>query len=184
MILDHHTANNKNLDYFIAKCREWEARCGQAVAMHILPHDAAQRDKVQGLSFQSHFQKLGLPSRIVPRTTDIWAAIDLTRRLLRYCVFHARCSEPVLVDGIEHISGVNALENYQTAPMGRSGVERKEPLHNACSHAADAFRTFAQAWQAGFISRDLVRRAPLPRGQRRSTAFTRRGLAKGVPWGR
>ncbi|MCC8021103.1 MAG: hypothetical protein LIO63_03880 [Akkermansia sp.] len=51
LILDHHTANNKNLDYFIAKCREWEARCGQAVAMHILPHDAAQRDKVQGLSF-------------------------------------------------------------------------------------------------------------------------------------
>ncbi|MCC8021104.1 MAG: hypothetical protein LIO63_03885 [Akkermansia sp.] len=90
----------------------------------------------------------------------------------------------MLVDGIEHISGVNALENYQTAPMGRSGVERKEPLHNACSHAADAFRTFAQAWQAGFISRDLARRAPLPRGQRRSTAFTRRGLAKGVPWGR
>lgn len=85
-----------------------------------------------------------------------------------------------MVDGIEYLSGVNALENYQTAPIGRNGVERKEPLHNACSHAADAFRTFAQAWHAGMVGRETVR-PPQLRCERK-IAPIRRGLAKGVPW--
>lgn len=181
LVIDHYTANNKELSHFIAQCRRWEAMCGQSITRHLLPHDAVQRDKVVNQSFQSHFQRMGMPSTVVPRTPDIWSAIDITRRLLRYCDFHRRCSEPVVVDGVEYLSGVNALENYQTAPVGRNGVERKEPLHNACSHAADAFRTFAQAWHAGMVGKETAR-PPQLRSERK-IAPIRRGLAKGVPWG-
>lgn len=182
LVLDHYTANNKDLDHFIGICRSWEALVHQNIALHLLPHDSSQRDKATNISFQDHFNRMRLPSCCVPKTPDIWSAIDITRRFLRYCLFHARCSEPVVVDGIEYLSGVNALENYQTAPMGRNGVERKQPLHNACSHAADALRTFAQAWHAGFVGRETV--APSQtRAQARLAKPSRKGLAKGVPWG-
>ena len=49
------------------------------------------------------------------------------------------------------MSGVNALENYQKAPAGAHGVERDTPLHNRCSHAADAFRTFAEVYENGLV---------------------------------
>lgn len=52
------------------------------------------------------------------------------------------------------MSGVNALENYQKAPTGSSGVERDTPLHNRCSHAADAFRTFAEAYEKGLVAKE------------------------------
>ena len=51
------------------------------------------------------------------------------------------------------MSGVNALENYQEAPPGRNGSLVREPLHNRCSHAADGFRTFAEASEAGLVGR-------------------------------
>lgn len=183
LVIDHYTANNKELNHFFTQCRKWEAAHGQSIARHFLPHDAVQRDKVVNQSFQSHFQRMGMPSVVVPRTPDIWSAIDITRRFLRYCTFHRRCSEPLMVDGVEYMSGVNALENYQTAPLGRNGVERSEPLHNACSHSADAFRTFAQAWHAGMIAREPIK-APLTRSEeRRERVLVKRPLPKGVPWG-
>lgn len=192
LVLDHYTANNKDLSHFIAHCRKWEGFYCQAVALHLLPHDASKRDVATGVCFADHFRKQSMPCVIVPRTHDVWAAIDVTRRFLRYCSFHSRCSDPVNVDGVEYMSGINALENYRTAPLGASGAERREPLHDACSHSADAFRTFAQAWQAGFVGRDEVR-PPLTRGERAggfglrsgrvSLRTGRQGLAKGVPWG-
>lgn len=182
LVLDYHTANNKDLNHYVGIIRSWEGLYGQAIASHFLPHDAAQRDKATGISFQQNFAARGLPSRIVPRVSDVWLGIDITRKILRHCAFHARCSEPVTVDGVEYMSGVNALENYQTAPLGKNGVERRTPLHNACSHAADAFRTFAQAWQVGFVGKDTV--TP-PRKMSKAAKLARsRGVALGTPWGR
>ncbi len=38
---------------------------------------------------------------------------------------------------------------------GANGIRKTEPLHDVCSHAADALRTFSKAHEAGYISKQL-----------------------------
>ncbi len=175
-VLDHYTANNHELAHYIGVVRGWEGQFGQPIATHLLPHDASKRDLATRTSFHDLFIRQRIPALVVPRTPDVWAGINVTRRLLRHCVFHARCGEPVRVDGQEYMSGINALENYQTLPAGANGAVREQPLHNACSHSADAFRTFAEAYQAGLVNKTAV--APPPR----RSGNIRAGMARGVPW--
>ena len=115
---------------------------------------------------------------VLKRVRDVWLGIDMTKRVLRKCVFHARCSEARLVDGISYMAGLNALENYRTAPAGNHGVERPVPLHDNASHASDAFRYFCEAYDAGLVDRNLLQR----------TVREERGVplavARGVPWRR
>jgi hypothetical protein len=75
------------------------------------------------------------------------------------------------------MSGVDALENYQRGGLGANGVERTNPLHNACSHGADAFRIFAEAFAAGYVSKQGARQQEYMGPARAS----RKKFAKGVP---
>lgn len=149
-VVDCLQCNNKTLGWYVGKCREWEAQYG-SIAKHLLPHDAAKRDW-EGVSFDKKLYDAGFNVSIVPRATNIWHGIFAVRSILHHCVFHERCSRSQEIDGIEYISGVNALENYQLAPPGSNGTMRESPLHNICSHAADGFRTFAEAEAAGLVS--------------------------------
>lgn len=151
-VLDYHCANNKDLSYYVAKIREWETTHKQSVALNFLPHDGTRRDNFDLTSYSVRLSAQGLSNIVVPRTSNVWNGIGSARRVMRNCVFHQRCSEPVVVDGEEYISGLNALENYQTAPVGSNGVMKVAPLHNICSHAADAFRCYAEAFERGFVS--------------------------------
>ena len=113
---------------------------------------------------------------VVPRISDVWNGIFAVRRLLNHCIFHERCSRPLKIDGVEYMSGVNALENYQKAPAGAHGVERDTPLHNRCSHAADTFRTFAEAYENGLVGAVGAVAMPAQAVESRQT----RGLAIGA----
>lgn len=175
-ILDCHAAHGQALAHYVAVARKWEAAHGQSIKSMLLPHDAAQRDLVSGLDFTTHLRRQGFTCIQIPRVRDIWVGIQAVRRLLRHCIFHRRCAEPHNLDGEEIMSGLNALENYRTAPEGALGVLRETPLHDECSHYADAFRTFAEAFEAGRISRDGTARAIIP--NRPATQLT----ARGVPW--
>lgn len=150
-VVDNITCHNKALEWYVGRVRQWEADYG-VIAKHLLPHDASRRDW-EGVSFESKLRQAGFTVSVVPRTTSVWAGIFAVRRLLAHCVFHERCSRSHEIDGEEFMSGVNALENYQEAPPGRNGSLVKEPLHNRCSHAADGFRTFAEASEAGLVGR-------------------------------
>ena len=156
-VLDHHTAADMDTAYYFGVVRRWEAMYGQAIRLHLVPHDGVRRDPDM-VSYEQRFAKQRMRCCLVPRIRDVWVGIDATRRVLRHCVFHARCDEPVVVDGVEYMSGLNALENYRTAPIGANGVERPMPLHDATCHSADAFRYFAEAFERGFVSRDLDER--------------------------
>lgn len=149
-LVDALQCNNKTLDYYINKCRDWENKYG-TISKHLLPHDAAKRDW-EGVSFEGKLRAAGFNVSIIPRTKSIWSGIFATRRFLNHCIIHERCSQSQKIDGIEYMSPVNALENYQTAPLGANGIERNEPLHNACSHAADALRYIAEAIEAGLVA--------------------------------
>lgn len=190
-VLDCYTANNKELAHYMSIIRQWEARHGQVIARHLLPHDSAKRD-YNLVSFDVHLARNGLSCMKVPRVPRIEEGIDATRRVLKTCVFHNRCSEPVVVDGEEYMSGLNALENYQWLPPGQNGALHRQPLHNACSHAADAFRTFAEACVHGFVSRDaqIVTRGSASFASKdiiihdgfSNQPKRERKTAKGVPW--
>lgn len=153
-VLDHYQANGKGFDFYVARLREWESIYGKIQAV-FLPHDGVRRNWKDGESYDDFLRKAGFNVIIVPRTPDVWVGIDKTRAFLRDCVFHERCDQPIDVEGTEYISGLNALKNYRTAPMGQNGVLREMPLHDICSHSADAFRTFAEAHSRQLVTPDV-----------------------------
>lgn len=153
-ILDNYTANGLGLDHYIAELRKREPLYGRVKAV-VLPHDGVNRD-YNGTKYYEKLEQAGYSTILVKRTSDIWASIDTTRTLLRHAVIHARCSQNTMLPDMKegYISGVDALSNYKTAPPGRHGVTRNEPLHDICSHACDSLRTFADAWAAGLIAKE------------------------------
>lgn len=154
--LDNITANGLTLDWYIAEIHKREARDGYHIRDCLLPHDCENRIP-GGTSFLASLERAGFSCLRIPCTRDRWASIDAARRLLRHAVIHARCSEKTNVEGIKegYLSGVSALSNYKTAPPGANGARKTEPLHDVCSHAADALRTFSEAHEAGYISKQL-----------------------------
>lgn len=72
---------------------------------------------------------------------------------------------------------INAPVHYQRLPHGTNGAIHEQPLHNDCSHAADAFRTFAKAMAHGFVSKEVD---PRLRGNE-SPHEGRSGMARCVP---
>jgi hypothetical protein len=136
--------------------RGWEQMFGRKFAMHFLPHDANIRDKGSGRTYVDQLAAAGIPRhciRIVPRTPDVWAGINDVRDLLPKCWFHARTDEPrKSLEGKDLPSGLQCLEGYRKQPPTPGGVLRPMPLHDACSHSADAFRTFGEAWASGIVS--------------------------------
>lgn len=151
-VLDYYSANDKDLAHYINVVRDWERKYGQLIELNLLPHDASRRDW-EGVSFAQKLYAAQFKTVTVPRTDNVWKGIYATKELLPHCVFHRRCSDAVVVDGFEYMSGIDALENYQVGKMGASGKESRSPLHDACSHGADAFRTFVEAFNAGYVSR-------------------------------
>lgn len=149
-VLDYVAGNNQGIDYYVGQMRIKEEAYGP-IALHLLPHDAARRD-YSNTSFESVLQRAGFRTAIVPRTTDVWTGINALRNLLRFCTFHERCSCPPVINGKRYVSGLGSLENYRSLPPGSNGSVREMPLHDECSHGADAARTFAEAVCHGLVS--------------------------------
>lgn len=72
--------------------------------------------------------------------------------MLRYCTFHERCSRRPEIAGKKYLPGIGSLEFYRSLPPGSNGCVREMPLHDECSHGADAARTFAEAVSHGLVS--------------------------------
>lgn len=175
-IIDNITANGLTLDWYIAELHKRASRDGYHIRDCLLPHDCENRVP-GGTSFLASLERAGFSCLRVPCTTDRWASIDAARRLLRHAVIHARCSEKTYAPGIKegYLSGVSALSNYKTAPPGANGALKTEPLHDVCSHAADALRTFSEAHEGGYISKQLGWRQ-----EEVERSNPCKGLAKGV----
>ncbi|QIF01946.1 hypothetical protein [Roseimicrobium sp. ORNL1] len=136
--------------------RNWESQFSRRIAMHYLPHDANIREKGSGRTYIDQLAAAGISRhsiRIVPRTPDIWTGINDVRDILPKCWFHTRTDQPrKSLEGRDLPSGLQCLEAYRKQPPTPGGALRPMPLHDACSHSADAFRTFAEAHAAGLIT--------------------------------
>lgn len=162
--------------------REWEMAHGR-IHQHLIPHDANLTDKGSGKTYLQQLVECGIPREriiVVPRIPDLWVGIDEVRRVLPNCWFHSRTDEPVIVEtGAKLPSGVGRLEGYRKKLDASTGMLRDVPVHDLCSHTADAFRTYAEA-----LSRDLVQAnigSPTTGGARVVSGF--RGEALGMVQG-
>lgn len=119
-----------------------------------MPHDAGHRQlAANGKSLAQIIGNLGFPCEVVPRTGNLSADIIVTRMFLMQCRF-ATESQPAMgiggapdeteLDARERMArGLDALRQYHRERDDERRAFRDHPEHDWCSHAADAFRTFA-----------------------------------------
>jgi hypothetical protein len=119
---------------------------GYMYGRHYLPHDAknvtlASKSNQQGASVWDQLASLGMRSSDmvqVPRTQDRWAAINATRlRIDTACFDEKECR-----------GGLNALTSYHKDWDDKRKCYANDPVHDWSSNYADAFRQWAQAYEA------------------------------------
>lgn len=108
---------------------------------HYLPHDGGHTEITSGRSRREFLEGMGLGSIVVmPRPKSVADGIHQVRMVLPKCWFHEKTTS----------MGLEALTAYERKYDTKLKVYQDNPLHNWASHAADAFRTFAEAYEPGF----------------------------------
>lgn len=154
--LDHAEFRGGSAGTMAAQIRKWEREFGQAVEVIYLPHDAGARDRGSGKDYRTNLVEKGISNgciRVLPRCVSVWHGIEQMRELLLRSRFHSRCDVSRFADsGTPLPSGLGCLEGYRKRPVSANGAEHNEPLHDLCSHTADAARYLAEAWRLGWVS--------------------------------
>ena len=102
-----------------------------------LPHDAAVRELGTGVSRKETLENLNFCKSItVLERTGLEDGINAVRLFLPKCWFDERKCEV----------GVDYLKGYQREYDTKKQVYKNTPLHDYCSHAADAFRTLVMGF--------------------------------------
>ena len=116
---------------------------------HIMPHDARMREYSTGVTRIQTMQNLDFEPTIA-KNIPIDDGIEATRNLLARAWFDAeKCAE-----------GIEALIQYQTAWDDMKRTFSMKPLHNWCSHPADAMRMAAVESATGQTSLEWGQRLP------------------------
>ena len=112
---------------------------------HWMPHDADAREignSEVAVSPKENAENLGIkPVEVVSRVRNVNTMIQVhvpaVRNILGSCWFdEQRCAR-----------GISALEGYRSEYDEEKKVLHSRPVHDWCSHGADAFRTFAVGYQ-------------------------------------
>lgn len=146
-VLEYCEGNGLPASHYAGIVQGWMHEYG-VVRSHFLPHDGSTRSSGDCLSYRHHLEVAGLTGvELVPRTANVWSAINVVRGMLWQFRFHANTTAAGRDGGN---SGVDHLCLYRTAPVSTAG-ERVKPFHDGSSHAADAFRQFVQAVSFGMV---------------------------------
>jgi phage terminase large subunit len=101
---------------------------GYNYGTHIFPHDANARDR-GGFTFVQQARGIGINGLVLEPHTLI-QGINLVRTTFSKCWFdQTKCKE-----------GLKNLENYKKKWSPSLVGWMSDPVHDSCSHAADAFR--------------------------------------------
>jgi hypothetical protein len=131
--IDYYEASGEGLTHYAKVLKEQPYVYGD----HYMPHDAEVRELGTGTSRKATAENLGIrPVVIVPRAKDtqaVLSGIEAGRNIMSQCWFDERkCAR-----------GISALEGYRAEYDEVAKRLANHPLHNWCSHGADAYRTFA-----------------------------------------
>ena len=134
-VIDYYENNGEGLPHYARVLREK----GYRYERHFAPHDIAVRELGSGVSRMETARKLGINFERIRTNLDVMGGIEACREILGYCWFDEGKTE----------TGRKALENYKKEWDEKHNCYRTSPLHDWCSHGADAFRTGAMAWKMG-----------------------------------
>ena len=140
-VIDYYENNGEGLPHYARVLHEK----GYRYARHFAPHDIAVRELGSGISRMETARKLGINFERIPTNLDVMGGIENCREMLGYCWFDESKTE----------QGRKALENYKKEWDEKHGCFKTSPLHDWCSHGADAFRTAAQAWKMGMFGESV-----------------------------
>jgi len=127
-LVDYIENHGQGLDYYVSVLRDK----GFADASQLLPHDVEVRELGTGKSRKEMLQQAGLDITVVPRLS-VDDGIQAVRSLLPRCWFDKQGTQ----------QGLDALRNYCREYDDKRNIFYTKPVHNWCSHAADAFRYLA-----------------------------------------
>lgn len=112
---------------------EYRSRSDWQIERWIGPHDLNQHDP-EGTSRHDTASNLGIWFEVCPRHLII-DGIEASRRVLQRCWFDAEATR----------TGREYLSLYRAQWDDKRRVLSRAPVHDECSHAADAFRYFAKS---------------------------------------
>jgi phage terminase large subunit len=131
-VIDYLAGSSKGPDFYAKALLDKPYVYGE----HLLPHDAAHKEKALPLAatIAQTYRELGLRNvRVVPRTANVANDINEVRKILPICWFDSeKCKD-----------GIDALRAYRREWDEKNRCFRDHPLHDWASDPADAFRTFA-----------------------------------------
>ena len=143
--LRSYEQSGADIPHFFAKLKEWSQDHGFLYGKHFLPHDAknttlAAKSNPLGKNVWDQLITLGVRDlELVPRTPDLWTAINLTRTRFSTAYFDA-----------EGCSGLlDALASYHKKWDDDRKCYQQQPYHDWSSNYCDAFRMWAQGYVAG-----------------------------------
>ena len=126
-LLDFYENHSQGLDTYVS----WLRDNGWDNATQLLPHDVVVRELGTGKSRQEMLEEAGLEITVVKKL-PVADGIQAVRRMLPRCWFDKNVKQ-----------GLDALRNYRRNYDEKRNVFFDSPLHDWCSHAADAFRYLA-----------------------------------------
>ncbi len=135
--IDYYEAQGEGLSHYAQVLKAKPYVYGD----HYMPHDADVRELGTGTSRKATAENLGIrPVIVVQRARDtqaVLSGIEAGRNIMSQCWFDERkCAR-----------GIAALEGYRCEYDQERKKLADHPLHNWCSHGADAFRTCASGFR-------------------------------------
>ena len=125
-LIRYFESSQQTISWYLAKMQEF----GYVYDTMWLPHDAENKTlAANGRSIEQIVRNAGYKTRIIPRT-PIVDSINAARTMFTSCYFdRENCHE-----------GLQCLRHYRYEVDPETGLFSKNPLHDAYSHGADAFR--------------------------------------------
>jgi hypothetical protein len=132
-VIDYYEASGEGFPHYVSLLHSK----GYVYGQHWAPHDIQVRELGSGRSRLEVAQSLGLRFRTFPRlhtgANEVEDGIHAVRMFLPRCWFDATHTAP----------GLESLGHYRRDYNQRLNEFKATPVHDAASHAADAFRGFA-----------------------------------------
>ena len=123
--VDYYETSGESLAHYADVLEER----GYAYSRHVAPHDIQARELGTGKSRLEVANELGIDFEVAPKL-EVDHVIESVRNYLPHCYFdREKCKV-----------GLDALRQYRKQWDDKNQVFKNKPLHDWCSHAADAFR--------------------------------------------
>lgn len=153
-LIDFYEGAGKVLDHYLQVAQARPYTYGE----HWLPHDATHELLGSQMTIEQQMRAKGFKVRITPKTT-IADGINAARTVFGKCWFDAdKCAD-----------GLQSLRHYRYEMEIDAVTRKREPLHDAASHAADAFRYMAVSMREKPLRLQPPARTPLRLGSSNSS---------------